>query len=600
VSDTPTILVVDDEPRMIESLKCLLTNNGWEVQTAGSGKEAVEYVERRPIDCVLLDLVMPDADGLEILEKIKSRRPEIPVIIVTGYASVDSAVLCLKRGAHDYLKKPINHDELVKRIENTLALKKLKEERDIVTGKLRLSEERYQFLVQNSPDIIFTLDKDGNFSFINNSVTNVLGYRPNQLIGKPFTRLIHSDDRVKVENLLKGYRSKNRSLICTELRLKPKTKRKCELSNHHAVIVETKVRSIYDRHEQKYSGLFLGTYGVAQDITARKKAEQELMLQKAYFQQLFENSPEAIVILDYSDRIVNANRGFERLFGYTIEECKERHINDLIVPEKFVEEASRLSQTVLTKGIAQHTETVRKRKDGKEVCVAVLGYPIHFKDSQVGVYAIYSDITERKKSEKTVQDTLKKLRKAMGGIIHVMVSTVEARDPYTAGHQQRVAELARTIAQEMGMSKEVVDGIRIAGSIHDLGKIKIPAEILSNPGRITDVEFSLIKTHPEVAYGILREIEFSRPVAEIVYQHHEKIDGSGYPRGLSGNDILPEAKVLTIADVVEAIASHRPYRPALGIKAALEEINAKKRVLYDEEAVDACLRVFEEKKFQLP
>ena len=600
MNNPPTILVVDDEPRVTDSLASLLSDQGWDVHTAGSGKKALERVESMTYDCILLDLVMPGTDGLEIMEKIKEKRPETPVIIVTGHASVDSAVSCLKNGAHDYLKKPVNHDELIKRIENTLALKRLKEERDIINGKLQLSEERYQFLVQNSPDIIFTLDSDGKFSFINESVRNVLGYSSQQLIGKPYAKIVHPEDHEKADSLFSNGLEKHRSLKSSEIRLKPKSSRRESPSHSRNVIVEMRIRGIYDRFQPNAEDLFRGTYGVAQDITARKQAEEELMLQKAHFQQLFENSPEAIAILDHSDRILNANRGFEELFGYTIEECKNQCIKELIVPKKLISEASRLSQIVMSNGIAQHNETVRKRKDGSEVNVAVLGYPIHFQGSQVGVYAIYSDITERKKSEKTIQSTLKKLRKAMGGIIHVMVSTVEARDPYTAGHQQRVAELARTIAQEMGMSKEEVDGIRIGGSIHDLGKIKIPAEILSNPGRITDAEFSLIKTHPEVAYGILREIEFSRPVAEMVYQHHEKINGSGYPRGLDSDEILPEAKILTIADVVEAIASHRPYRPALGMKIALDEITSNRGVLYDAEGVDACLRVFAQNKYRLP
>lgn len=600
MNNPPTILVVDDEPRVTDSLALLLSDQGWDVHTAGSGKKALERVESVTYDCILLDLVMPGTDGLEIMEKIKEKRPETPVIIVTGHASVDSAVSCLKNGAHDYLKKPVNHDELIKRIENTLALQRLKEERDIINGKLQLSEERYQFLVQNSPDIIFTLDSDGKFSFINESVRNVLGYSSQQLIGKPYAKIVHPEDHEKADSLFSNGLGKHRSLKSSEIRLKPKSSRKESPSHSRNVIVEMRIRGIYDRFQPNAEDLFRGTYGVAQDITARKQAEEELMLQKAHFQQLFENSPEAIAILDHSDRILNANRGFEELFGYTLEECKNQCIKELIVPKKLISEASRLSQIVMSNGIAQHNETVRKRKDGSEVNVAVLGYPIHFQDSQVGVYAIYSDITERKKSEKTIQSTLKKLRKAMGGIIHVMVSTVEARDPYTAGHQQRVAELARTIAQEMGMSKEEVDGIRIGGSIHDLGKIKIPAEILSNPGRITDAEFSLIKTHPEVAYGILRDIEFSRPVAEMVYQHHEKINGSGYPRGLDSDEILPEAKILTIADVVEAIASHRPYRPALGMKIALDEITSNRGVLYDAEGVDACLRVFEQNKYRLP
>lgn len=590
---------MDDEPRVTDSLASLLSDQRWDVHTADSGKKALELVESVTYDCILLDLVMPGSDGLEIMGKIKDKRPETPVIIVTGYASMDSAVSCLKNGAHDYLIKPINHCELIKRIENTVTLHRLKEERDIINGKLQLSEERYQFLVQNSPDVIFTLDSEGKFSFINDSVRNVLGYSPRQLIGKPYAKVVHPEDHEKAESLFSNSMQKHSSPKSTEMRLRAKSDKKGSPSYSRGVTVEMKIRGIYVRFQPNSEDIFLGIYGVAQDITARKMAEEELMLQKAHFQQLFENSPEAIVILDHSDRILNANRGFEKLFGYTIAECKNQYINKLIVPKKLIHEASGLTQIVMNNGIAQHNETVRKRKDGSEVNVAVLGYPIHFQNSKAGAYAIYSDITERKKSEKTIQSTLKKLRKAMGGIIHVMVSTVEARDPYTAGHQQRVAGLARTIAQEMGMSKEEVDGIRIAGSIHDLGKIKIPVEILSNPGQITDAEFSLIKTHPEVAYGILREIDFSRPVAEMVYQHHEKINGSGYPRGLNRGEILPEAKVLTIADVVEAIASHRPYRPALGMKIALEEITSNQGVLYDTDAVDACLRVFEQNKYQL-
>ena len=180
-----------------------------------------------------------------------------------------------------------------------------------------------------------------------------------------------------------------------------------------------------------------------------------------------------------------------------------------------------------------------------------------------------------------VEKTLIKLRKAMGGIINAMVSTVEVRDPYTAGHQARVADLARAIAQEMGLTENEIDGIRMAGTLHDLGKVNIPAEILSKPGRLSEIEFSLIKMHPRVAFDILKEIDFPWPIADMVYQHHERLDGSGYPQGLKGKDLLLSGKILTVADVVEAIASHRPYRPALGIKTALDEIYVKRGIYYE-------------------
>jgi HD-GYP domain-containing protein (c-di-GMP phosphodiesterase class II) len=180
-----------------------------------------------------------------------------------------------------------------------------------------------------------------------------------------------------------------------------------------------------------------------------------------------------------------------------------------------------------------------------------------------------------------------------------MAVVVETRDPYTAGHQRRVSDLARAIATEMNLSRGRIDGIRVMGSIHDIGKISVPAEILSKPTKLTDIEFGLIKAHSSAGYDILKEIEFPWPVAEIVLQHHEKLNGFGYPRGLKGNEILPEAKIICVADVVEAMASHRPYRPALGIEKALEEIFQNRGILYDPDVVDACLRLFREKGYVL-
>ena len=191
-----------------------------------------------------------------------------------------------------------------------------------------------------------------------------------------------------------------------------------------------------------------------------------------------------------------------------------------------------------------------------------------------------------------VRQEHEKLQQTMEGVVHAMSLTVEARDPYTAGHQRRVADLACAIATEMGFPEWQIEGLRITGLLHDVGKLVVPAEILSKPGRISQYEFSIIKTHPEVAHEILKGIEFPWPVTETILQHHERLDGSGYPAGLSGDDINLEARVLTVADVVEAMSSHRPYRPALGVDKALEEISKGRGVLYDATVVDACLKLF--------
>ncbi|MBN1273920.1 MAG: HD domain-containing protein [Candidatus Aminicenantes bacterium] len=204
----------------------------------------------------------------------------------------------------------------------------------------------------------------------------------------------------------------------------------------------------------------------------------------------------------------------------------------------------------------------------------------------------------RQNLEQEIESRTAKLREALESVVKVIAQTVESRDPYTAGHQMRVAKLASAIAQEMGYTAEKIKGIQMAGTIHDLGKISVPAEILSKSTRLTDIEFALIKTHPQVGYDILKDIDFPWPVAEITYQHHERIDGSGYPRGLKRDVILPEARIMAVADVVEAMASYRPYRPALGIDAALDEILKNKGKTYDQEVVEACLSIFRKRKFK--
>ncbi|MDP1991483.1 MAG: HD domain-containing protein [Syntrophales bacterium] len=212
---------------------------------------------------------------------------------------------------------------------------------------------------------------------------------------------------------------------------------------------------------------------------------------------------------------------------------------------------------------------------------------------------LHRSLSNRREEEESLSRTLVNLRRAMRGTLEALTLAVETKDPYTSGHQRRVADLARTIAMEMGLPDADLDGIRMAAFLHDIGKISLPAEILSKASRLSEVEFSLIKTHPQNGYDILKEIEFPWPVARMVWQHHERLDGSGYPLGISGEDILLGARILAVADVVEAMASDRSYRPMPGLEKALEEIGAQKGVLYDPAVVDACLRIFREKDFRL-
>jgi len=208
------------------------------------------------------------------------------------------------------------------------------------------------------------------------------------------------------------------------------------------------------------------------------------------------------------------------------------------------------------------------------------------------------EIAERKLAEEKLRQSYAKLQRNLDEIVHAMSLTAEKRDPYTAGHQKRTTELAMALAGEMGLCEHQIKGIQMAGLIHDMGKISIPAEILSKPGKLNEVEMQLLRRHPQAAFEILKNIDFPWPVDLIVLQHHEKMNCSGYPQGLAGEDILLEARILCVADVVESIESHRPYRPGLGIDKALEEVSKNRGILYDQDVVDACLRLFKEKSFR--
>ena len=205
---------------------------------------------------------------------------------------------------------------------------------------------------------------------------------------------------------------------------------------------------------------------------------------------------------------------------------------------------------------------------------------------------------ERKTAEKKLNESWKRISEAMEGTVRAMASLIEIKDPYTAGHQKRVANLAFVIAKEMKISENRIEGLHIAGNLHDIGKIYLPSEFLSKPGKLSRAEFDIIKTHPIIAYDILKSVKFPWKIDEIVLQHHERLNGSGYPYKLRGRKIILEARILAVADTVEAMSSHRPYRPALGIKEALEEITLNRGRLYDPKVVDACIKVFKQKKFK--
>jgi PAS domain S-box-containing protein/putative nucleotidyltransferase with HDIG domain len=333
------------------------------------------------------------------------------------------------------------------------------------------------------------------------------------------------------------------------------------------------------------------------EITERKKELEKIKEISERYRTLFDRSMDCVYLHNLEGRFIDANRAALNLLGYTIEEITSLNFASLLSPDQ-IPKALRVMEEIKNVGFQKDVSEFRLRnKNGEDRYVETNSSLFYHEGKPYAIQGIARDITQRKETEKELYRTLEILRKTHGATIQAINRIVENRDPYTAGHQIRVADLSRAIATEMGLSRDSRDGIRIAAQLHDLGKLSVPSEILSKPGKLTEDEFRLIKEHPKVAYEILSNIEFPWPVADIILQHHERMNGSGYPQGLSGDDILIEARILGVADVVEAMVSHRPYRPARKLEDALNEISQKSGVLYDPKVAEVCLKLFKEKNY---
>ena len=333
--------------------------------------------------------------------------------------------------------------------------------------------------------------------------------------------------------------------------------------------------------------------GTVQDITERKKAELTLRESEEKYRTLTENINIGIYrnTVGPKGRFLEANPTIIEMFGVNSKkEFMARNVSDFYQDESVREE---LNEKLIRNGFVRNEELFLKKNDGTPFIGSISAVAVKNEQGNVQYYdGAIEDITRRKQTEDELQRALEKVRQALGSIVNVLTATIEMKDRYTAGHQKGVADLARVLATEMGLPKDQIEGIRIAGTIHDLGKIFIPGEILCKPGILNEYEFCIFKLHPQVGFDILKDVKFPWPIAEIVYQHHERMDGSGYPRGLKKEQILIEARILAVADVLEAMSAHRPYRPALGIEAAIEEISRNRGILYDPEVVDAWAKLF--------
>ncbi|PKN53171.1 MAG: hypothetical protein CVU55_02880 [Deltaproteobacteria bacterium HGW-Deltaproteobacteria-13] len=329
-------------------------------------------------------------------------------------------------------------------------------------------------------------------------------------------------------------------------------------------------------------------------IKQLEEANQIVKESEAKYRSIFENSLTGIYRTTIEGRLLTLNPAFYHMMGYGSPEEVRSQITD-IGKQMYLDYHDRENfLQMLNKN--NHTEefiTRFRKKDGSIIWVTINAWTVRDENNEVLYYeGMIEDITDRVLREE-------KLKNAMMGTISIVATIVEERDPYTAGHQRRVAELASAIALELNLPSQQVEGVRIAGLIHDVGKISVPAELLTKPSKLSDIEMSLVQAHAQAGYNILKGIEFPWPILNAIHQHHERINGSGYPLGLSKDNIILEARILAVADVVEAMASHRPYRAALGIDIALKEIEKNKGILYDEDIANVCLNLFRHKGYKI-
>jgi len=338
---------------------------------------------------------------------------------------------------------------------------------------------------------------------------------------------------------------------------------------------------------------------IIRDITERKRIKQELMEAEAQFRALVEQSIAGTYVVQ-DGKLVYVNPRYAQILGYgSAEELISRDGTEVVMEQDRAIVLENQRQQIEGGMPSLSYSYAALKKDGSRVEIGVHDTRATYR-GRLAIIGLMQDISEKKRAEEQISRYIEQLEKTLMGTVQVATTLSEMRDPYTAGHERRVAEIAVALGIELGFNKNRLEGLRVAGYLHDIGKIAIPAEILSKPGKLSAVEFMLIQGHSQAGYDVLKGVEFPWPVAEITLQHHERMDGSGYPQGLKGEAILLEARIMAVADVVEAMSSHRPYRAGLGIEKALAEIERGRGTAYDANAADACLRLFREKRCQLP
>lgn len=586
-----TVLVPDSESGQVRAVASAGVDQPWirelgvsvdESSPQGRGLVGTAYRTRRTCvsnDCLADERLLPwraDTRAQQILAAVA-------VPLVRGDKAFGVMHFCANEiGAFD--------EEIVQLLgrmgENvSFALDNLEREsaRERAEQAMRESERKYRNIYESLQDVYVETSPNETILEVGPQIAVLSGglYKPEDLIGKSMADLYSDPQR--------------RQALILALQASGKIVDFESSFKHRDGIplpVSISARVLYD--EQGRPKRVVGTI---RDMTERKNAEESMRAAEEQFRGLVEQSIAGIYIIQ-DNRFAYVNRRYAEIFGYPdTGELIGRDPFMVVAAEHRIEVKEKIRRQLEADARTVSFTFTGLRKDGGTIVAGAHGARATHR-GRPAVIGLLQDISERKRAEDQINEYLAKLEGAFMRTVEMAMTLSEMRDPYTAGHERRVAELAAAIGGELGFDARRREGLRVAGYLHDVGKISIPAEILSKPGKLSVPEMTLVRGHSQASFDILKNAEFPWPVAEVALQHHERMDGSGYPRGLKGDAILLEARILAVADVVEAMSMHRPYRPGLGIDKALAEVERGSGSAYDAAVADACVKLFREKKFR--
>jgi|GEM_PF-1377552 len=644
------ILAVDNDPFILEFLKDVLIGEGHEVLTAKDGLHAVDVLDAYTPDIIFVDLVMPNIDGKRLCKIIRAMRNMEDVYLVVLSATLererqDLEVLgvdqCIAKGTVEEMTRQVlsavHHRTTLK--DTVPPIEKPLQDETLVPGSLTEElfsiKKHFEVIFEKMSEGILEISADKRVIYANPAALSVIGLPEEILLASPLVEIFPKEFRRMVLELISainGSPANNTEDILIAMNGYQLMVKALAITNGNDtsiiilndVTMQKEAEAALKRRNRELELLNLSGRAFNSSLDLDKVLSTVLEELRRLIDVLgstiwlVEPESENLICRQAAGICANFLNGWHLEPGQGLAGWVAQHVESLIVDD--------------TRSDFRHFKGVDK-KTGYEIR-SVLGVPLISRGKSIGVIQVVdtapgvfdsthqillewlaasaaiaidnarlferarNEIRKKEKAKAKLDKSVQTLHRTLNGTIQAITLIVEIKDPYTAGHQRRVALLAKAIGEKLGLSKDRIETLRIAGLIHDIGKMATPTAILSKPGILNKNEFALIEGHAEVGYQILKEVAFPCPVAEVVYQHHERMDGTGYPRGLSGNDILLEARILNVADVVEAMASHRPYRAAHGIPSALAEIDGLKEMRYDSEVVTACMDIFQSGNFR--